>query len=818
MNLPYYNDYTASLRKVVERAKEEASKEGISTTVNLEHLVLGILSTQDGSAFAFLEEEGVSYDRFKRSLDRLRPPRLLIEHPISAKDIRFSAKTIKAFELAKDEALKLHKQYIGTEHLLLGILRIEEDVTYRILFSDFNITYELILEKILKGSRDQDRTGFKNNKLKNLETFSTDLTKLAKEGKLDPVIGREREIERVLQILARRKKNNPVLIGEPGVGKTAIVEGIAQRIAQDQVPDSLLDKRILQLDLTAIVAGTKYRGQFEERLKAIVDEAKDSPDVILFIDELHTVVGAGAAEGSLDASNILKPPLARAQIQIIGATTLEDYRKYIEKDGALERRFQPIFVDPPTVEETIDILYGLREKYESFHGVKYTDEAIEAAARLSDRYITDRYLPDKAIDVLDEAGAKVKLRTPENDEMLEELKKDLDNLKRAKEIAKERQDFETASLLKEREDMLKEQIAERKRKLRNMGEPLQVTKNHVTEIISLWTGIPLTRLAESEMEKLLKMEEEMKKRIVGQDEAISALAKAIRRSRAGIKDPRRPIGSFIFLGPTGVGKTETAKVLAEFLFNDRDAVIEINMSEYMEKFNISKLIGAPPGYVGYEEGGQLTEKVRRKPYSVILFDEFEKADPEVFHILLQIMEEGVLNDSFGRRVSFRNSIIILTSNIGTKTLSKNKMLGFKSDDFSKTFDEMKDFLLQELKNTIPPELYNRVDEAIIFKPLTKEDLLTIVDLLLEDLETRIKDMNIKIELSEDAKEFLIEKGYEPDFGARPLRRTIRKYVEEPLSEYILGKELKEGSFVRVSRRDDHLNFEVIKPEPAKKGG
>ncbi len=818
MNLPYYNDYTASLRKVVERAKEEASKEGISTTVNLEHLVLGILSTQDGSAFAFLEEEGVSYDRFKRSLDRLRPPRLLIEHPISAKDIRFSAKTIKAFELAKDEALKLHKQYIGTEHLLLGILRIEEDVTYRILFSDFNITYELILEKILKGSRDQDRTGFKNNKLKNLETFSTDLTKLAKEGKLDPVIGREREIERVLQILARRKKNNPVLIGEPGVGKTAIVEGIAQRIAQDQVPDSLLDKRILQLDLTAIVAGTKYRGQFEQRLKAIVDEAKDSPDVILFIDELHTVVGAGAAEGSLDASNILKPPLARAQIQIIGATTLEDYRKYIEKDGALERRFQPIFVDPPTVEETIDILYGLREKYESFHGVKYTDEAIEAAARLSDRYITDRYLPDKAIDVLDEAGAKVKLRTPENDEMLEELKKDLDNLKRAKEIAKERQDFETASLLKEREDMLKEQIAERKRKLRNMGEPLQVTKNHVTEIISLWTGIPLTRLAESEMEKLLKMEEEMKKRIVGQDEAISALAKAIRRSRAGIKDPRRPIGSFIFLGPTGVGKTETAKVLAEFLFNDRDAVIEINMSEYMEKFNISKLIGAPPGYVGYEEGGQLTEKVRRKPYSVILFDEFEKADPEVFHILLQIMEEGVLNDSFGRRVSFRNSIIILTSNIGTKTLSKNKMLGFKSDDFSKTFDEMKDFLLQELKNTIPPELYNRVDEAIIFKPLTKEDLLTIVDLLLEDLETRIKDMNIKIELSEDAKEFLIEKGYEPDFGARPLRRTIRKYVEEPLSEYILGKELKEGSFVRVSRRDDHLNFEVIKPEPAKKGG
>ncbi|HOK22881.1 MAG TPA: ATP-dependent Clp protease ATP-binding subunit [Candidatus Hydrothermia bacterium] len=818
MNLPYFNDYTASLRKVVERAKEEAAKEGISSAVSLEHLILGILSTQDGSAYTFLDEEGVSYDRFKRALDRLRPPRLLIEHPVSSKEIRFSAKCIKALELAKDEALKLHKQYIGTEHLLLGILRIEEDITYRILAVDFDITYENILEKVLKSSKDQDKTSFKSNKLKNLETFSTDLTRLAKEGKLDPVIGREREIERLLQILARRKKNNPVLIGEPGVGKTAIVEGIAQRIAQDKVPDSLLDKRILQLDLTAIVAGTKYRGQFEERLKAIVDEAKDSPDIILFIDELHTVVGAGAAEGSLDASNILKPPLARALIQLIGATTLEDYRKYIEKDGALERRFQPVFVDPPTVDETIEILYGLREKYESFHGVKFTDEAIEAAARLSDRYITDRYLPDKAIDVLDEAGAKVKLKTPESDEVLEELKADLENLKSAKEIAKERQDFETASLLKEREDQLKEQIADRKRNLRSKGEPLIVTKNHVTEIISLWTGIPLTRLAESEMGKLLKMEDEMRKKIIGQDEAISALSKAIRRSRAGIKDPRRPIGSFIFLGPTGVGKTETAKVLADFLFNDRDAVIEINMSEYVEKFNVSKLIGAPPGYVGYEEGGQLTEKVRRKPYSVILFDEFEKADPEVFHILLQIMEEGVLTDSFGRRVSFRNSIIILTSNIGTKVLSKNKMLGFKSDDTTKTYEEMKEFLLQELKNTIPPELYNRVDEVIIFKPLSREDLLTIVDLLLEDLEGRIKEMNIKIELTYDAKEFLIDKGYEPDFGARPLRRTIRRYVEEPLSELILGNELKEGSYVKVSRGEDHLNFEVINPEPAKKGG
>ncbi len=818
MNLPYFNDFTASLRKVVEQAREEASREGLSSTVNLEHFILGILSTQDGSAYVFLEEEGVSYDRFKRALDRIRGPRIYLEHPLSAKDMKFSTKCIRAIELAKDEALKLHKQYIGTEHLLLGILRIEEDVTYRVLALDFNITYELILDKILRGSKESSKNTFKTNKTKNLEQFSIDLTKLAKEGKLDPVIGREREIERVLQILARRKKNNPVLIGEPGVGKTAIVEGIAQRIAQDQVPDSLLDKRILQLDLTAIVAGTKYRGQFEERLKAIVDEAKDSPDVILFIDELHTVVGAGAAEGSLDASNILKPPLARAQIQVIGATTLEDYRKYIEKDGALERRFQPVFVDPPTVEETIDILYGLREKYETFHGVKYTDEAIETAARLSDRYITDRFLPDKAIDVLDEAGAKVKLKSQEVDEILEELKKDLENVKRAKEIAKEKQDFETASLLKEREESIKEQIAERKRRLRSTGKPLTVTKNDIAEIISVWTGIPIARIAESEMERLLKMEEEMKKKIIGQDDAIAALAKAIKRSRAGIKDPRRPIGSFIFLGPTGVGKTETAKVLAEFLFNDKDALIEINMSEYMEKFNVSKLIGAPPGYVGYEEGGQLTEKVRRKPYSVILFDEFEKADPEVFHILLQIMEEGMLTDSFGRRVNFRNSIIILTSNIGTRTLSKNRMLGFKSEDEEKNFEETKDFLMQELKNAIPPELYNRVDEVIIFKPLTREDLLKIVDLQLRDLETRIQEHNIKLELTDEAKEFLIEKGYEPEYGARPLRRTIRKYIEEPLSELILSNKVATGSLVKVISVNDHLDFEAVQPVPAKRGG
>jgi len=567
-----------------------------------------------------------------------------------------------------------------------------------------------------------------------------------------------------------------------------------------------------------VVAGTKYRGQFEERLKAIVNEAQESSDVILFIDELHTVVGAGAAEGALDASNILKPALTRGLVQVIGATTLEEYRKYIEKDGALERRFQPIMVDPPTVEETIEILYGLKEKYESFHGVRYTDEAIEAAARLSDRYITDRYLPDKAIDVLDEAGAKIKLHSQASDEILEELKAELEAVKQFKTRAIERQDFETAANLRDRERELKAQIAERKRKLHSTGEAPLVTRDHIAEVISLWTGIPVQRLAEGEMERLLKMEQELSKKIVGQEEAIRALSKAIRRSRAGIKDPRRPIGSFVFLGPTGVGKTETAKALAEFLFGDRDALIEIDMSEYMERFNVSKLIGAPPGYVGYEEGGQLTERVRRKPYSVVLFDEFEKAHPDVFHMLLQVLEEGVLTDSYGRRVSFRNTIIILTSNIGTRFLKRNKMLGFRAENIEKSYQDMKEFLIQELKKTVPPEFLNRLDEVVIFKPLSKEDLCKIVDILMLELQDRLKERKIQLKLTEEARRFIVDRGYDEEYGARPLKRVIRKYLEEPISELILKGEIKESSSVLVTVKGEEFHFETEKLEEAKHGG
>ncbi|HDL60214.1 MAG TPA: ATP-dependent Clp protease ATP-binding subunit [candidate division WOR-3 bacterium] len=805
-------EFTGTARRALELAKEEASR-FMHSRIGTEHILLGLLRVQEGVAYTILTSSGVTLSQVRKLVEQYVPPGII---PVASNNLPMNENALRALNLAQEEARRLSKGFIGTEHLLLGILREGQGVGSRIL-QYFGVDYDQVLEEVSGIHHDVEKPQTKS-KTKNLENYSLNLTQLAREGKLDPVIGREREIERVLQILSRRKKNNPVLIGEPGVGKTAIVEGIAQRIAEGKVPDALLDKRILALDLAAVVAGTKYRGQFEERLKAIVNEAQESSDVILFIDELHTVVGAGAAEGALDASNILKPALARGLVQVIGATTLEEYRKYIEKDGALERRFQPIMVDPPTVEETIEILYGLKEKYESFHGVRYTDEAIEAAARLSDRYITDRYLPDKAIDVLDEAGAKIKLHSQASDEILEELKAELEAVKQFKTRAIERQDFETAANLRDRERELKAQIAERKRKLHSTGEAPLVTRDHIAEVISLWTGIPVQRLAEGEMERLLKMEQELSKKIVGQEEAIRALSKAIRRSRAGIKDPRRPIGSFVFLGPTGVGKTETAKALAEFLFGDRDALIEIDMSEYMERFNVSKLIGAPPGYVGYEEGGQLTERVRRKPYSVVLFDEFEKAHPDVFHMLLQVLEEGVLTDSYGRRVSFRNTIIILTSNIGTRFLKRNKMLGFRSEDSEKSYQDMKEFLIQELKKTVPPEFLNRLDEVIIFKPLSKEDLCKIVDILMLELHDRLKEKRIELKLTEEARRFIVDRGYDEEYGARPLKRVIRKYIEEPISELILKGKIKESSSVLVTVKGEELHFETEKLEEAKHGG
>lgn len=796
--------FTRGARRAIDFARKEAERL-FHTYVGAEHLLLGLLRVEDGIAYNILNSHNVTIEKVRKlvqkefSASNIFPP-LSVQEPLP-----LNKEAAKAITNAEEEARKLGKNFIGTEHILLGILREKDTFTSRML-SGFDVSYESVMERIISSeefAKDTSRT----RKFKNLEAFSLDLTYLAREGKLDPVIGREKEIERVLQILARRKKNNPVLIGEPGVGKTAIVEGIAQKIAKGDVPDAILDKRILSLDLAAVVAGTKYRGQFEERLKAIVNEATEAKEVILFIDEIHTLSGAGAAEGALDASNILKPALARGLLQVIGATTLEDYRKYIEKDGALERRFQPIIVDPPTVEETIEILKGLRERYEQFHGVVYSDEAIEAAVRLSDRYIVGRFLPDKAIDVLDEAGAKLKLSSVATDEKLEEWKKELETVKRYKERAVKNQEYELAAHYRDREKELKVLIAERKRKLHKEGKAPVVKIEHIAEIISLWTGIPVSRLSQTEQERLLHMEEELKKRIVGQDEAISVLAKAIRRARAGIKDPRRPIGSFIFLGPTGVGKTETAKALAEFLFGDREALIEVDMSEYMEKFNVSKLIGAPPGYVGYDEGGQLTEKVRRKPYSVVLFDEIEKAHPDVFHLLLQVLEEGVLTDNYGRRVSFRNTVIIFTSNIGTKFLRKQTQLGFKEQKLETKDKFARDYILSELKRTAPPEFLNRVDEVIIFRSLSRESLKKIIDILLDDLRDRLKDKRIDFDLTPEAKDFLVEKGYDEEYGARPLRRVIRKYIEEPLSEAILRGAIKERSRVVAIVRGDSIIFE-----------
>jgi len=812
MNLPYYNDFTASLKKVVERAKEETSKEGISSTVNLEHLILGILSIQDGSAYAFLEEEGVSYERFKRALDRLRPQRLFLEHPISAKEIKFSAKCIKAFELAKDEALKLHKQYIGTEHLLLGILRIEEDVTYRILVIDFNITYEVILDKILRGSREGERTGLKSGKLKNLETFSTDLTKLAKEGKLDPVIGREKEIERVVQILSRRTKNNPCLIGEPGVGKTAIAEGLAQRIVEGNIPEILKDKRVVTLDLSSMVAGAKYRGEFEERLKKALDEIRKSGNIILFIDEMHTIIGAGAAEGAIDASNILKPSLARGEIQVIGATTLDEYRKHVEKDAALERRFQPVTIGEPSEEEAIRILKGLRDKYEAHHRVKITDEALEAAVKLSARYITDRFLPDKAIDLVDEAASRVRLKTFTAPPDLKSLEEKLQKLSQEKEAAIASQEFEKAAAIRDEENKIKKELQALKDSWyqKNQTKTDTVTEEDIAEIVSSWTGIPVKKLAEEETERLMKLEEVLHNRVIGQDEAVKAVAKAIRRGRVGLKDPKRPIGSFIFLGPTGVGKTELTKALAEAMFGDENAMVRIDMSEYMEKFSISRLIGSPPGYVGYEEGGQLTEKVRRKPYSVVLFDEIEKAHPDVFNLLLQILEDGRLTDSQGRVVNFKNTIIIMTSNVGARLITEPKKVGFaaSAEDKAKSYEDMKNNVMSELKKTFRPEFLNRVDEIIVFHPLDEVHIKQIVQLMVRTLANRLKQNNIYLEATDDAISFLAKKGFDPVYGARPLRRAIQSMIEDKLAEEMLEGRVKPGDRVVVDAKDEEIKISL----------
>ncbi len=817
-----FERFTERSRKIIILAKEEARRLN-HDYIGTEHILLGLVKEGQGVAAVVLQNMNLGLRKIRLEVEKLVKPGSATK---IVGDMPFTPRSKKVIELAMDEARSLEHNYIGTEHLLLGLLREGEGIASQVL-----VNLGLDLGKVrteIMGLLGSATPGFSfsqwgttpggntsappapKSKTPAVDAFGRDLTKLARGGKLDPVIGREVEIERLIQILGRRTKNNPVLLGEAGVGKTAIVEGLTQKIVKMDIPEILADKRIIAIDLALMVAGTKYRGQFEERIKAVLDEIKRAENIIVFIDEIHTLVGAGGAEGAIDASNILKPALSRGEVQCIGATTLNEYRKNIEKDAALERRFQTIIVNPPTVEQTMEILKGLRERYETHHKVKIKDEALETAARLSDRYITGRFLPDKAIDLMDEAGSKVKLQSMISPTNLKELEKKAKYLRKQKEEAVGAQDFEKAANLRDQERETRREMEEVRRawSKKKMDSEKVVTAEDIAHIVSKWTGIPLSRLEQKETERLIRAEEGLHKRVVGQDEAISVIANAIRRSRAGLKNPRRPIGSFIFLGPTGVGKTLLARALAEFMFGNEEAIIQLDMSEYMERFNVSRLVGAPPGYVGYEEGGQLTERIRRRPYSVVLLDEIEKAHPDVFNILLQVLEEGRLTDSFGRKVDFKNTILIMTSNIGAELLRKRGSIGFKSEKEKESFKEMKDKLLDVVKKTFKPEFLNRIDDIIVFHPFTKEQLQKIVDIEIVEVKTRLKEQEITIELSPEAKEFLIEKGFNLIYGARPIKRTITRYLENPLAQQVLEGEFKKGQKIKVIREKDKLTFKT----------
>ncbi len=801
-----FERFTERARQVVVLAQDEA-RALKHNYIGTEHILLGLLREEEGLAARVLESLDITVEEVRAQVARIVGQ----GDEVTTGQIPFTPRAKKVLELALREALSLGHNYIGTEHILLGLVRENEGVAARILL-DFDADADKIRNEIIRmlsgpGRRQQGGGGAPGEKAKSsklLDQFGRNLTKQASEGKLDPVVGRQTEIERVMQILSRRTKNNPVLIGEPGVGKTAVVEGLAARISLNQVPELLKNKQIYTLDLAALVAGSKYRGEFEERLKKVMKEITQRGDIILFIDELHNLVGAGAAEGAIDAASILKPALARGELQTIGATTLDEYRKYLERDAALERRFQQIRVDEPTVDDTVQILRGLRDRYEAHHRCRITDEALHAAASLADRYIQDRHLPDKAIDLIDEAGSRMRIRSMSAPPRYRELEEEIEKVRKDKEESIENQEFEKAASLRDKERKLtqkKRELEENWRQNEAETEQPEVGEEEIADIVSMWTGIPVFKLTEAESARLVRMEDELHKRVIGQEEAIAAVSKAIRRARAGIKDPKRPTGSFIFLGPSGVGKTELARTLAEFLFGDEDAMIQVDMSEYMEKHSVSRLVGSPPGYIGYDEGGQLTEAVRRKPYSVLLLDEIEKAHPDVFNILLQILEEGKLTDAQGRRVDFRNTIVIMTSNIGAGQISKNVGLGFSiGDESGLSYDDMKNRVMSELKKVFRPELLNRIDEIIVFHKLTKEEITTIVDLQMKRVREQMATHDVVIELTDEAKDLLVEQGYDPAMGARPLRRAIQRVIEDPLADFVLGRSLEPGSTILVGRK------------------
>ena len=805
-----FGRFTERAQKVLALAQEEAVRLG-HNNIGTEHVLLGLVREGEGIAAKALQALGLGPDKIQEEVEAL-----IGRGQEVSQTIHYTPRAKKVIELSMDEARKLGHSYVGTEHILLGLIREGEGVAARVL-NNLGVSLNKARQQVLQllGSNETATSNQQGNKGSNantptLDSLARDLTQVAREGGLDPVIGRSKEIQRVIEVLSRRTKNNPVLIGEPGVGKTAVAEGLAQQIVQNEVPEILRNKRVMTLDMGTVVAGTKYRGEFEDRLKKVMDEIRQAGNIILFIDELHTLIGAGGAEGAIDASNILKPSLARGELQCIGATTLDEYRKYIEKDAALERRFQPIQVDEPTIDESIQILKGLRDRYEAHHRVHISDEAIEAAVKLSDRYISDRFLPDKAIDLIDEAGSKVRLRSYTAPPNLKELEQKLEEVKKEKDAAVQSQEFEKAASLRDSEQRLREELEKTKKvwKEKQGQENTEVTTEDIALVVSNWTGIPVSKLAEGETERLLNMEEVLHARVIGQDEAVKAVAKAIRRARAGLKDPKRPIGSFIFLGPTGVGKTELARALAESVFGDEEAMIRIDMSEYMEKHATSRLVGSPPGYVGHEEGGQLTEKVRRKPYSVILLDEVEKAHPEVFNILLQVLEDGRLTDSKGRVVDFRNTVLIMTSNVGASELKRNKYVGFNVQDENQDYKDMKSKVMSELKRAFRPEFLNRIDEIIVFHSLEKAHIQEIVSLMSEEVRKRLLEQDIEFMLTDKAKEQIVEEGFDPEYGARPLRRAIQKNIEDRLSEELLKGNIKKGQHLVIDYKDGEFVVET----------